>query len=333
MNIFDLLNKFVSNDDIEYLKNEFGSIQYINDLFTSTMGIKYIIENRNLDYRFYEIFHIVYEKIENDKTIDNTILNCLIIIESYYTVYSKSKKELDKIKNTSNRYNEKDVELKLNNDILNMYNIDTLPKNYKYYDLANRINQEKSIFSINQMFSENIVFDKKEGFNAVSIITPHQTISRYNAAKFNNMVGSGYHDVNFEEILKVVYGNKFENNVTGQDIKIRYTTMEKFDGSLLFSVLLEIPLVINSSQVKSLQYLNEEIKRVANNSNHEIVVFPSVFDYNSRNSVISHDIQTNLDCIFNDIIIDDSSKEKYPELCFAGYSNLENHYNVAQYTR
>ena len=333
MNILDLLNKHVSKDDIEYLKNEFGSIQYIIDLFTSTMGIKYIIENRNLDYKFYKLFHRLYEKVEDDKTIDNTILNCLIIIESYYTVYSKSKSELEKIKTTSSRYNQKDVELKLNNDILNMYNINTLPTNYKYYDLANRINQEKCNFSINQMFNENIVFDKKEGFNAVSVITPHQTISRYNAAKFNNMVGSGYHDTNFEEILKVVYGNKFENNTTGQDIKVRYTTMEKVDGSLLFSVLLEIPLVINSSQKESLQYLNEAIKRVDNNSNYEIVVFPSIFDYNSRNSVISYDVQANLDCIFNDIIIDDSSKEKYPELCFIGYSNLENHYNIAQYTR
>ena len=92
MSILDLIKKYESNDSIEYLRKVFGSDDYINDIFTDTMGLKYVIENRNLDYKTYEIFHNVYTKVMDDTTIDNTLLNCLIILESYYTIYSKSKK-------------------------------------------------------------------------------------------------------------------------------------------------------------------------------------------------------------------------------------------------
>ena len=84
MNILDLLKKYESNDSIEYLRRLFGSDKFINNIFTDTKDIKYVIDNMNLESKFYQIFHNIYVNIENDKTIDNTILNCLIILDSYY---------------------------------------------------------------------------------------------------------------------------------------------------------------------------------------------------------------------------------------------------------
>lgn len=333
MTITDLLNKYATSEEIEYLKKELGSIEYVDDIFSSTMGLKYLIENRNLYYRFYEIFHNIYTSVEYEKDIDNTILNCLTILESYYKVYNKSKVEIEKKKNISKQYNSKQLEIKINNEIHNMYNINTLPLNYKYYSLAKKINGDKAEFSLSEIYNNSAVFDEKQGYNAVSIITPHQTVSRFNETKFNNMKGSGYHDDNFEEILKVVYENKFENNASGQDIKIRYTTLSKPDGTMSFTVLLEIPLVINSSQMISLQNLNNELKRLEENLNQEIYVLPCLIDYETRTNVENYMDQTNLDNVLNDIIVDDNNNNNYQELCFIGYSNLENHYNKVQYTR
>ena len=333
MTIKDLLNKYATNDEIEYLKKDLGSIEYVDDIVSSTMGLKHLMKNRNLYYRFYEIFHNIYTNIEYEKQVDNTILNCLTILESYYIVYSKEKLELEKKKNISKKYNNKQLEIKMNNDILNMYNINTLPTNYKYYTLAKKINDDIKDFSLDEIFNTDAVFDEKKGLNAVSIITPHQTISRFNETKFNNMKGSGYHDDNFEEILKAVYGKRFDNNASGQDIEIRYTTLNKPDGTLAFTILPEIPLVINSSQMISLQNLNNEIKRLEDALNQKIYVLPCLKDYETRINLGNYTDQTNLDNVLNDVIVNDNINYKYQELCFVGYSNLENQFKKVQHTR
>ena len=333
MNILDLVKKYESSDSIDYLRKVFGSDDYINDIFTDTMGLKNVIENRNLDYRTYEIFHNVYIKVAGDKKIDNTILNCLIILESYYTIYSKSRSELNKIKNENNRFGIDELRIRLNNKIIGMYNIDNIPKDYKYYIEAKQINSDIKDFSLNKIFNNDAIFDKKKGFNAAAIISRTQTISRFNETKFNGMKGSGYHDTNFEEILKVIYGGKFTNNTSGQDIMIRYATYEKNDGSLLFNMLLAIPLVINSAQKVSLENLNNEIKNLEYYLDEYIHINASVVDYNTQSYSKYYNDQTNLDNVLNELIINDDIKDKYEEICFVGYSNLENHYKKVDYVR
>lgn len=333
MTILDLLEKYESNDSINFLKEQFGSLEYIMDLFSSTMGIKNVIENRNLDYRFYLIFHNIYTKVEGEKTIDNTTLNCLIILESYYTIYSKSRVKNDEINNSKKLYSAKELKTKINNNLLNMYNINNLPQDYKYYSLAHLINQDINNFSLSEIFNDDTVIHEKKGFNAVSIITRNQTISRFNDTKFDNIKGSGYHDTNFEEILRTVYGRSFENNTNGQDIKIRYTTLRKKDGSISCTMLLDIPLIINSSQLISLNNLNDEIKLLEESTGQEIYVLSNIIDYKFRTQAKNYIDQINLDKALNSVIVDDNLNDEYQEICFVGYSNLENHYNIAQYTR
>lgn len=333
MNILDLVKKYESSDSIDYLRKVFGSDDYINDIFTDTMGLKSVIENRNLDYRTYEMFHNVYIKVADDKTIDNTILNCLIILESYYTIYSKSRSELNKIKNENNRFGIDELRIRLNNKLIGMYNIDNIPKDYKYYKLAKQIDADIKDFSLYEIFNNNVIFDKKKGFNAATIISRTQTVSRFNETKFNGMIGSGYHDTNFDEILKVIYGRKFNNNTTGQDIMIRYATYEKNDGTLLFNMLLAIPLVINSAQKVSLENLNNEIKELEYYLSEDIHINASVVDYNTQSYSKYYNDQTNLDNVLNELIINDDTNDKYEEICFVGYSNLDNHYKKASYVR
>lgn len=333
MSILDLIKKYESNDSIEYLRKVFGSDDYINDIFTDTMGLKYVIENRNLDYKTYEIFHNVYTKVMDDTTIDNTLLNCLIILESYYTIYSKSKKELNKMKNENNRFGIDELRIRLNNKLISMYNIDNIPKDYKYYIEAKQINSDIKDFSLSEIFNNDAIFDKKKGFNAATIISRTQTISRFNETKFNSMKGSGYHDTNFEEILKVIYGRKFTNNTSGQDIMIRYATYEKNDGSLLFNMLLAIPLVINSAQRVSLENLNNEIKNLEYYLGEDIHINANVVDYNTQSYSKYYNDLTNLDEVLNELIINDDTNDKYEEICFVGYSNLDNHYKKVNYVR
>lgn len=333
MNMMDLLKKYESNESIDYLIKVFGSDKYINDIFTSTMGVKHIIDYKNLDYRTYEIFHNVYANVSNDKTIDNTILNCLIILESYYTVYKNSKDELNRIKNEHKILSEKELKFRLNNKIIGMYNINTIPKNYEYYDLAKKINSDINDFSLSEIFNNNAIFDKEHGFNAVTVISRTQNVSRFNKAKFDGMKGSGFHDTNFEEILKVIYDKKFENNRSGQDIMIRYATYEKKDGSIVFNMLLAIPLIINSAQKISLENLNKEIKELELYLNQNININISVVDYNTQSYSKYYNDQSNLDDVLNSLIINDNINDKYDEICFIGYSNLDNNYNKLTHVR
>ena len=55
MNILNLLKKYESNDSIEYLVKTLGSEEYLIDLFTSTMGLNYFIENNILSNYFFII--------------------------------------------------------------------------------------------------------------------------------------------------------------------------------------------------------------------------------------------------------------------------------------
>ena len=121
MNILDLLKKYESNDSIEYLRRLFGSDKFINNIFTDTKDIKYVIDNMNLESKFYQIFHNIYINIENDKTIDNTILNCLIILDSYYKGLNKPIMLAKEFKENSIKLSYNDIVIKQAKKIKSMY--------------------------------------------------------------------------------------------------------------------------------------------------------------------------------------------------------------------
>ena len=333
MNILDLLNKYESNDSIEYLKKVFGDYEYINEIFTNTMAIKYVIDNMNLEYKFYEIFHNVYINIENDKTIDNTILNCLLILDSYYKGLSKPILLAEEVKSKSEKLPYNDVVFKLDERIRHMYTIDILSSNYKYYNYANNINNDLKEYSLDKQYNLESGYKYKEGLNSVTVITPTQTISRFNDESVNGLKGSGHHDANFDQIVETVYGRQFLNSQSGQDIRIRHITEINDSNLVEFKIAVDMPYVINSSQYESLKILNEEIKKIANKLDVNFEIHAVLTDYDNRNFVKFIENKTNFDEVLSTVVIDDIKENKYKEVCFLGCSNLENHYNDIKFIK
>ena len=98
-------------------------------------------------------------------------------------------------------------------------------------------------------------------------------------------------------------------------------------------MLLAIPLIINSAQKISLENLNKEIKELELYLNQNININISVVDYNTQSYSKYYNDQSNLDDVFNSLIINDNINDKYDEICFIGYSNLDNNYNKITHVR
>lgn len=333
MNILDLLKKYESKDSIDYLRRLFGSDKFINNIFTDTKDIKYVIDNMNLESKFYQIFHNIYINIENDKTIDNTILNCLIILDSYYKGLNKPIMLAKEFKDNSIKLSYNDIVIKQDKKIKSMYNIDSLPNNYKYYSIATEINADLKDYSLDKQYNLESAYNYKEGLNSVTVITPTQTISRFNDESINGLKGSGHHDANFEQIVESVYGKQFLNSQSGQDIRIRHIAEINDNNLVEFKIAVDMPYVINSSQLESLKNLNNEIKRISSNLGINFEIHVVMTDYENRNFVKFVENKKDFDEVINVVAIDDIKEEKYKEVCFLGYSNLDNQYNKNVYTR
>lgn len=333
MNILDLLKKYESKDSIDYLRRLFGSDKFINNIFTDTKDIKYVIDNMNLESKFYQIFHNIYINIENDKTIDNTILNCLIILDSYYKGLNKPIMLAKEFKENSIKLSYNDIVIKQAKKIKSMYNIDSLPNNYKYYSIATEINADLKDYSLDKQYNLESAYNYKEGLNSVTVITPTQTISRFNDESINGLKGSGHHDANFEQIVESVYGKQFLNSQSGQDIRIRHIAEINDNNLVEFKIAVDMPYVINSSQLESLKNLNNEIKRISSNLGINFEIHVVMTDYENRNFVKFVENKKDFDEVINVVAIDDIKEEKYKEVCFLGYSNLDNQYNKNVYTR
>ena len=333
MNILDLLKKYESDDSINYLRRLFGSDEFINDIFTDTMGIKYVIDNMNLEFKFYEIFHNIYVNIENDKTMDNTVLNCLIILDSYYKGLNKPIILAEEVKKNSIKLTQDDVSFKLNEKIRNMYNIDSLPNNYKYYKTATDISNDIKDYSLDKQYNLESAYNYKEGLNSVTVLTPTQTISRFNDESVNGLKGSGHHDANFDQIVEAVYGKQFLNGQSGQDIRIRHIAEINDNNLVEFKIAVDMPYVINSTQLQSLKNLNDEIKRISTNLCINFEIHVVMTDYENRNFVKFIENKKDFDEVINIDAVDDVIDEKYKEVCFLGHSNLDNHYKKIDYVR
>lgn len=305
MNILDLLKKYESNDSIEYLRRLFGSDKFINNIFTDTKDIKYVIDNMNLESKFYQIFHNIYINIENDKTIDNTILNCLIILDSYYKGLNKPIMLAKEFKENSIKLSYNDIVIKQAKKIKSMYNIDSLPNNYKYYSIATEINADLKDYSLDKQYNLESAYNYKEGLNSVTVITPTQTISRFNDESINGLKGSGHHDANFEQIVESVYGKQFLNSQSGQDIRIRHIAEINDNNLVEFKIAVDMPYVINSSQLESLKNLNNEIKRISSNLGINFEIHVVMTDYENRNFVKFVENKKDFDEVINVVAIDD----------------------------
>ena len=334
MNILALLKKYENDDSINYLINLLGNKEYLIDLFKSVMGINNLLDNRQLEYRFYEIFHNVYKKIGNDNSIDKTILSCLEILESYYKGMSNQLILAQQKKDNAIKLSSDNIRINLDERIRSMYTVDTLPKDYKYYDYACSISNDIKEYSLDLQYNLESGLKYKEGLNSVTVITPSQTISIFNDDTVNGLKGSGHHEASFDKIIETVYGRKFMNSMSGQDIRIRHIAqVNNINHKLEFRILIEMPYVINSTQFESLKNLNDEIKKIENKLGINFIVGTVMTDFENRDFIKFIEDKINLDEVLDTVAVDDVKKNKYQEVCFIGYSNLENHYNTIEYTR
>ena len=209
-----------------------------------------------------------------------------------------------------------------------------LPKDYKYYDYACDIHNDIKDYSLDLQYNLESGLKYIEGLNSVTVITRSQTISTFNDDTVNGLKGSGHHEANFDKIIETVYGRKFMNSMSGQDIRIRHIAqINNNTGKLEFKMAVDMPYVINSSQYESLSNLNNEIKRIENNLGIIIEVHTVMTDFENRDFVKFIENKTNFDEVLNTVAIDDVKEDKYQEVCYIGYSNLENHYNDIKYVR
>ena len=210
--------------------------------------------------------------------------------------------------------------------------LDRLDDNHSYSMEYRKIADSIPRFSLNEMFSYTNSKKCPYELNGVSLITPTRTISVFCGSYYDNIYGTGHHDKRFSEISKAVYCRNFENAQSGSDIQIRYVNKPTQDKHHTVLVMVEVPYPINSSQLRSLEYLNEEIKRYENDKRVTFEVDTAVRDH-FNNIHNNYDIKTsnNLDLLLQNITINNNLKNSVEQRYRLGYPNYENHYNDSEY--
>ena len=199
------------------------------------------------------------------------------------------------------------------------------------------LRKRKDIFSIDEQFNyENGLrygnaSSGDDGLNAVGVITPTQTICRFNDTTVNGLMGSGYHMDNYDDIILDIYGDE----KVGQDIMMFFVNelnpkIHEYGGDYWISLFVPIP--INSSQKKSLENLNKEIKDYEKRTGENILVGSVLRDYwTEPYETYPVKDSNNLDELLNKVIVDDDFIFPYEEENIIGYPNNENHYNDSNF--
>lgn len=262
-----------------------------------------------------ETFHEIhnYYKFIQDKNIELknemlTKLSFLDYIYNYFFVFLKFK----------NNPSLDTAQENLKTCISNMKEVDEIDSFYPYYRDISLVSERSKRFSLEEQYKTFPKDSDVYELNGVSLITPSQTISSYNTEEVDGKY-SEYHDENFYRILHSVYLSDFENNYTGQDIKIRFINTS-YKGTQIRGMTIEIPVPINSGQKKALEVLNEEIKSLSRNGiniNIEIALI------NENHTEFYNYKCSNLDDVFGILLIDDSKKYKYEEKVLIGKCNLD----------
>lgn len=210
--------------------------------------------------------------------------------------------------------------------------LDRLDDNHSYSMEYRKIADSIPRFSLSEMFSYTNSKKCPYELNGVSLITPTRTISVFCESYYDNIYGTGHHDKRFSEISKAVYCRNFENAQSGSDIQIRYVNKPTQGKHHTVLVMVEVPYPINSSQLRSLEYLNEEIKKYENDKKVTFEVDTAVRDH-FNNIHNNFDIKTsnNLDLLLQNVTVNNSLKNSVEQRYRLGYPNYENHYNDSEY--
>lgn len=210
--------------------------------------------------------------------------------------------------------------------------LDHLDDNHSYSMEYRKIADSIPRFSLNEMFSYENSKKCPYEINGVTLITPTRTISVFCRSYYDNIYGTGHHDPRFSEISKAVYCRNFENAQSGSDIQIRYVNKPAQNKHHTVIVMVEVPYPINSSQLRSLEYLNDEIKKYENDRKVTFEVDVGIRDC-FENIHNNYDIKAsnNLDLLLQNVTVNNDLKNSVEQRYRLGYPNYENHYNDSEY--
>lgn len=273
----------------------------------------------------------------NDKIFDEFILNITStdLLKVFHLVYRDVKRGninvgtsvLTKLERLSNKYIYSVHSKYIPSNIL-----DNLDNKHSYSKEYSIIAEEIPMFSLKEAFSYENSKEYSRELNGVTLITPTRTISVFCEKFYDDVHGTGFHDKRFSQISKAVYCRNFENAQSGSDIQIRYTNAPAVNKHHTVSIMVEVPYPINSSQLKSLEYLNEEIKKYQTDKKITFEVECAIRDYfnniNNNDDIIKSD---SLDLLIQNVTVDNNFKPLNAQKYVLGYPNYENHYNDSNY--
>lgn len=261
-----------------------------------------------------------------DETQVKSVINDISYLDDFFTIIHNFHDKLDDAMF--------DEDLQVSEDILQALGIFE-DHYYKLKNASRDLKYDLGKFSLDEEFNFEEGKKYQYDLNAVTVITPSSTLSRFNDNSENGLEGSGHHDENVLEIIRAVYGDNARNmRETGQDIVIRYINRASKNTQEPFMMTVEIPSKINSSQKASLQNLNDEIKRFEVRTGQKIVIHSSIIDYEDNRKIVDVvEYDENLDAILNKVMVSDSISLKYEELYSYDfeYPNAVNHYNDSYY--
>lgn len=210
--------------------------------------------------------------------------------------------------------------------------LDHLDNNHSYAMEYRKIADGIPLFSLDEAFSYKNSKKYPYELNGVTLITPTRTISVFCGSYYDNIYGTGHHDPRFSEISKAVYCRNFKNAQSGSDVQIRYINKPAENNHHIIQVIAEVPYPINSSQLKSLEYLNDEIKKYKNDKRVTFKVDGAIRDhFYDNNNNFNIKTSDSLDLLIQNITVDNSFKNSNEQKYRLGYPNYENHYNDGNY--
>lgn len=273
----------------------------------------------------------------NDRIFDEFILNInsTDLLKVFHLIYKDVKREniyfgnsiSKKLERLSNKYIQS-----VHKKYIPLNILDNLDDKHSYSKEYSIIAEEIPLFSLKEAFSYENSKKYCRELNGVTLITPTRTISTFCEKFYDDVYGTGFHDKRLSQISRAIYCKNFENAQSGSDIQIRYVNKPAENKHHTISVMIEVPYPINSSQLKSLEYLNEEIKKYHNDKKVTFEVDCAIRDYfNNVNN--NYDIKTSdsLDLLFQNITVDNNFKTLNEQKYRLGYPNYENHYNDSNY--
>lgn len=294
MNINDLF----SSDILEVLNND----ELFDEKIHKPMENRFLFRDVNNVYSYMSL---------NSITFDNSIMRKIIIISTIYINLFKNE-EISSVIAPIDEEKEKILK-----KIFNMKTIKDIDSFDKYYKIMKSVIFESNNFSLEEQYKNFYDNDNVHELNGVCVVTPSQTIARYNGISNNEEYS--YHDDNFNDIISSVYGRTFEYNYSSQDIKIRFINTSYYNQQFR-GMTLEIPFIINSSQLVALSNLNDDLKKILDMG----------IDIDIELSIIKEDGLeyfngrfNNLDKILPNLVINDYLNYQYVEEFFVGQNNYE----------